>query len=119
MALSSRFQKLAADAKTRIREVSAQEASDQQKEGAVLIDVREAEEFAKGHATGAVHLRRGTIELKIEEQVPDMAAPIICYCGGGSRSALVADNLQKMGYTNVASLAGGFKSWKDQGFATS
>lgn len=119
MALSPRFQKLAADAKTRIREVSPQQASDQQKEGAVLIDVREAEEFAKGHATGAVHLSRGTIELKIEEQVPDTAAPIICYCGGGNRSALVADNLQKMGYTNVASLAGGFKSWKDQGLATS
>jgi phage shock protein E len=118
MALSARFQKLAADAKTRIREVSPKEASDQQQKGAVLIDVREAEEFSKEHAKGAMHLRRGTIELKIEEQVPDTAAPIVCYCGGGNRSALVADNLQKMGYTNVASMAGGFKGWKDQGLAT-
>jgi phage shock protein E len=116
---SARFQKLAADAKTRIREVSAAEASQRQQEGAMLIDVREAEEFAKGHAKGAVHLSRGVIELKIEEQVPEMATPIVCYCGGGSRSALVADNLQRMGYTNVASMAGGFKAWKDQGLATS
>jgi phage shock protein E len=119
MALSPRFLKLAADAKTRIREVSAREANDQQKEGAVLIDVRETEEFSKEHAKGAMHLSRGTIEVTIEEKVPDTATPIICYCGGGNRSALVADNLQKMGYCNVASLSGGFKSWKDQGLATS
>ena len=119
MALSSRFQKLAADAKTRIKEISAKEASDQQKAGAMLIDVRETEDFAKEHAEGAVHLSRGTIELKIEEKVPDTTSPIICYCGGGSRSALAADNLQKMGYTNVVSMAGGFKSWKDQGLPIS
>ena len=82
------------------------------------MDVREAEEFAKEHAAGAVHLSRGVIELKIEEAAADLAAPIVCYCGGGSRSALVADNLQRMGYTNVASLAGGFKAWKDQGLPT-
>ena len=118
MALSPRFQKLAADAKTRIREVSAKEAGDQQKAGALLVDVRETEDFNNEHAAGAVHLSRGTIELKIEEKAPDTAARIICYCGGGSRSALVADNLQKMGYTNVASMSGGFKSWKDQGLPT-
>jgi rhodanese-related sulfurtransferase len=119
MALSSRFQKLAADAKTRIKEITAKEASDQQKAGAMLFDVRETEDFAKEHATDAVHLSRGTIELKIEEKVPDTAARIICYCGGGSRSALAADNLQKMGYTNVVSMAGGFKSWKEQGLPIS
>lgn len=119
MALSSRFQKLAADAKTRIKEITPKEASEQQKAGAILIDVRETEDFAKEHAAGAVHMSRGTIELKIEEKVPDTASPIICYCGGGSRSALAADNLQKMGYTNVVSMAGGFKSWKEQGLPIS
>jgi phage shock protein E len=119
MPQSHRFQKLAADAKTRIREIPAPEASERQRDGAILIDVREAEEFAKEHAIGAVHLSRGVIELKIEELAPDTATPIICYCGGGSRSALVADSLQQMGYTNVVSMAGGFKSWKNQGLATS
>ena len=118
MPLSQRFQQLAADAKSRIREVTAKAAADQQKSGALLVDVREAEEFAKQHAPGAIHLSRGTIEMKIEQHAPDMATPIVCYCGGGNRSALVADNLQKMGYTNVASLAGGLKSWKDEGLPT-
>ncbi len=119
MAQSARFQKLVADAKARIREISPAEASQRQQEGALLVDVREAEEFAKEHAPGAVHLSRGTIELTIEELAPEMATPIMCYCGGGGRSALVADNLQRMGYTNVASVAGGFKGWKDQGLPTS
>jgi len=119
MAQSARFQKLVADAKTRIREISPPEASKQQQEGALVVDVREADEFAKQHAAGAVHLSRGVIELKIEELAPETATPILCYCGGGGRSALVADNLQRMGYTNVASVAGGFKAWKDQGLATS
>ena len=115
---SQRFQQLAADAKSRIREVTAKAAAEQQKGGALLVDVRESEEFAKEHALGAIHLSRGTIELTIEQHASDMATPIVCYCGGGNRSALVADNLQKMGYTNVASLAGGFKSWKDEGLPT-
>jgi len=115
---SPRFQKLAAEAKTRIREISAAEASQQQQAGALLIDVREADEFAKGHAKDAIPLSRGVIELKIEDVAPDLATPIVLYCGGGSRSALAAENLQRMGYTNVASLAGGFKAWKDQGLAT-
>jgi phage shock protein E len=118
MPLSQRFQQLAADAKSRIREVTAKAAAEQQKSGALLVDVREAEEFAKEHALGAIHLSRGTIELKIEQHAPEMATPIVCYCGGGNRSALVADNLQKMGYTNVTSLAGGFKSWKDERLPT-
>ena len=113
-----RFHQLVADAKTRIREISARDAAARQQAGAVLIDVREADDFQKQHAVGAVPLSKGIVELKIEEHVPDLGAEVICYCGGGSRSALVADNLQKMGYTNVASLAGGFKAWRDQGLPT-
>jgi phage shock protein E len=119
MPAGPRFKKLADEAKSRIREVSAAEAQQQQAGGALLIDVRDREDFAKEYAAGAVHMSRGTLELKIEDKVPDTAAPIICYCGGGSRSALAAESLQKMGYTNVASLAGGFKAWKDQGLPTS
>ena len=82
---------------------------------AVLIDVREESEWREGHAAGARHLSKGVIEVEIEEQVPDVNQPIICYCGGGSRSALVADNLQKMGYSNVRSLGGGLRAWKEAG----
>jgi rhodanese-related sulfurtransferase len=114
-----RFNQLAADAKTRVREVSAAEAGQEQAKGAVLIDVRETDEFENGHANGAIHLSKGVVELGIEETVPNVSTPIICYCGGGSRSALAADNLQKMGYTNVASMAGGFRAWKNEGLPTS
>lgn len=113
-----RFEQLTADAKTRIKEISATDAYEQQQKGVLVIDTREAEEFAAGHAVGALHLSKGVIELKIEPTVPDTTTPIICYCGGGYRSALVADNLQKMGYTNVHSLAGGFKAWKAAGLPT-
>lgn len=109
----SRFQKLAADAKSRIQEITPADAEREVREkGALLIDVREAEEWNEAHAQGARHLSKGVIEVEIEDQVPDTATPIICYCGGGSRSALVADNLQKMGYTNVKSMSGGFRGWK-------
>ncbi len=118
MPQSARFQKLVAEAKSRVREVSAREALEKQQQGALLIDVREGEEFANSHATGARHLSRGVIELKIEEAATDLAAPIVCYCGGGGRSALVAESLQRMGYTNVASLAGGFKAWTSEGLPT-
>jgi rhodanese-related sulfurtransferase len=115
----NRFQKLVADAKQRITEVSAEEARAQAQNGAaVLIDVREESDWKQGHAEGARHLSKGVIELEIEEQVPDLSQPIICYCGGGSRSALAADNLQKMGYTNVRSLAGGLRGWKEAGLPT-
>jgi phage shock protein E len=113
-----RFKQLAEAAKQHIREVSAAEAHKEQAGGALLIDVRETDDFAKEHATGAVHMSRGTLELKIEDKVPNTASPIICYCGGGSRSALAAESLLKMGYTNVASLAGGFKAWKDESLPT-
>src|SRR4051812_37778070 len=103
-----RFQKLVDDAKSRITEISAADAAKRQSQGCVLVDVREAEEFAKEHATKAIHLSKGVVELKIEQQVPDPASCIICYCGGGSRSALVTDNLRKMGYENVFSMVGGY-----------
>jgi phage shock protein E len=114
-----RFKALTDDAKTRVREVSAAEAAQAQANGAVLIDVREADEYDKEHVQGALHLSKGVVELRIEENVPDVATPIVCYCGGGSRSALAADNLQKMGYTNVASMVGGFKGWKVAGLPVS
>ncbi len=113
---SNRFQKLVADAKQHVTEISATEAREQVANGdAVLIDVREENDWREGHAEGAKHFSRGTIELDIEEEISDTAQPIICYCGGGSRSALVAESLQKMGYTNVRSLAGGMRAWKDSG----
>jgi rhodanese-related sulfurtransferase len=113
----NRFQKLVAEAKKNITEISPEEAQAQTGRGdAVLIDVREDDDWRQDHAKGAKHLGRGVIELEIEEQVPDLKTPIICYCGGGSRSALVAESLQKMGYENVRSLAGGFRAWKEGGF---
>ena len=112
---ASRFNQITDDAKTRIREVTPAQASEEQQQGAVLIDVRESEEVAQGRAKGAIHLSKGLIELRIEDAVPDAATPIICYCGGGYRSALAADNLQKMGYSNVASMSGGLKSWRNEG----
>lgn len=112
----NRFQKLVADAKQRITEISAGEAQAQVENGnAVLIDVREESEWKQGRAAGAQHLSRGVIEVEIEDQIPDVNQPIICYCGGGGRSALVAENLQKMGYRNVRSLAGGMRAWDEAG----
>jgi rhodanese-related sulfurtransferase len=112
----NRFQKLVAEAKRLITEISPAEARKQVEGGeAILIDVREESDWREGHAPGATHLSRGVIELEIEEQVPDLKKPIICYCGGGSRSALVAESLQKMGYENVRSMAGGFGAWKQSG----
>jgi phage shock protein E len=113
-----RFQKIVADAKTRIREISPEEAAVLAKAGAVLIDVREPDEFEAIHALGARHVSRGLLELDIEELVPDATTPILTYCGGGSRSALAADMLQKMGYTNVQSVAGGFRAWQAAGLPT-
>ena len=116
MEQTNRFQKLVARAKQNITEISPAEALRQAEAGdAILIDVREEADWREGHAQGARNLSRGVIELEIEEQVPDLTTPIVCYCGGGSRSALVAESLQKMGYQNVRSLAGGMRAWKEQG----
>ncbi|HUQ99317.1 MAG TPA: rhodanese-like domain-containing protein [Gemmatimonadaceae bacterium] len=110
------FLKLVEDAKTRVREVGVADARRKlEKNEAVLIDVREESEWAAGHARGAVHLGKGVIERDVEQRVPDKTASIILYCGGGFRSALSADTLQKMGYTNVESMAGGWRAWVAEG----
>jgi rhodanese-related sulfurtransferase len=106
------FLAIVADAKTRIREVSVDETIKAVNGGSArLIDVREDHEWNEAHAKGADHLSKGTIERDIEKVVPDKDAELILYCGGGFRAALAADNLQKMGYTNVASMAGGWRAW--------
>lgn len=111
------FLQLVEDAKTRIREVTVEETRNRLASGenVRLIDVREDHEWEGGHAQGALHLGKGIIERDIEQQVPDKQAELILYCGGGYRSALAADALQRMGYKNVYSMAGGWKAWKEEG----
>jgi rhodanese-related sulfurtransferase len=82
----------------------------------LLVDVREESEFAKDHLPGAIHLGKGIIERDVEARVPDLNSEIVLYCGGGFRSALAADNLQKMGYTNVISMDGGIRDWREKGY---
>ena len=106
------FLAIVADAKTRVREVTVAETLQAVNGGSArLIDVREDSEWEAGHANGADHLGKGIIERDIEKLVPDKDAELILYCGGGYRAALAADSLQKMGYTNVASMAGGWRAW--------
>ena len=114
---SEGFLKLVNDAKSRIREVTVAETLERMKanNGVRLIDVREDNEWDSAHAAGASHLGKGIIERDIETDVPDKATEVILYCGGGFRSALAADVLQQMGYTNVFSMAGGWKAWKESG----
>ena len=114
---SEGFLKLVNDAKSRIREVTVDETRQRltANTDARLIDVREDNEWQAAHATGALHLGKGIIERDIEATVPDKSTELILYCGGGFRSALAADVLQQMGYTNVFSMAGGWKAWKDSG----
>ena len=111
------FLKLVNDAKSRVKEVSVAEAQARlaENQNALLIDVREDNEWQSAHAEGAEHLGKGIIERDIETAVPDKSTELILYCGGGYRSALAGDALQKMGYTNVWSLAGGWKAWKESG----
>ena len=119
MAEQSGYQKLVAEAKKHITEISPQDAAAKLNSGdAVVIDVRDKEEWDEAHIPGAIHVSRGTMELEIEEKVPDPDALIICHCGGGGRSALAAETLQKMGYKNVRSMAGGLKAWKAAGLPT-
>jgi phage shock protein E len=116
MAEHSGFKKLVAEAKKHVTEISPQDAAAKLESGeAVMIDVRDKDEWDTGHIPGATHLSRGTVELDIEEKVPDLSAMVICHCGGGGRSALAAESLQKMGYKNIRSMAGGFKAWKAAG----
>ena len=116
---SPRFLKIVEDTRKRIREVTIDEvkAKLDRKEKFLLIDVREESEYAADHLPGAVHLGKGIIERDVEARVPDQDTPMVLYCGGGFRSALAADNLQKMGYTQVLSMDGGIRGWREKGFS--
>ena len=120
MAHSSQFLKLVQDAKKNVKETNVADVKRRGDAGEkfLLIDVREDNEWAKGHLPGAVHLGKGIIERDIEQRAPDTSAKLILYCGGGFRSALAAENLQKMGYTSVESMDGGWKGWLDAGLPT-
>jgi rhodanese-related sulfurtransferase len=113
---SPAFLKLVNDAKTRIRELTVDQVKAKIDGGEKFhfIDVREESEWAKDHVAGATYMGKGVIERDIEERLPDKKSEIVLYCGGGFRSALVADNLQKMGYTNVFSMDGGIRDWRER-----
>jgi rhodanese-related sulfurtransferase len=116
-----RFLKIVDDAKTRVRATNVDEVKSKLDHGEqfVLVDVREESEFAKDHLPGALHLGKGVIERDIEARVPELDTPLVLYCGGGFRSALAADNLQKMGYSNVISMDGGIRDWREKGYPLS
>jgi len=119
MAEHKGFQELVADAKKKITEISPTDAASKTKSSnAVIVDVREKDEWDEEHIPDAVHMSRGMLELEIEDKFPDREMTIICHCGGGGRSALAAESLQKMGYKNVRSMIGGFKTWKAAGLPT-
>ena len=114
---ATRFLKIVEDAKSRIRELTVADVRAKLERGEKfhLVDVREDSEWAAGHLPRAAHLGKGVIERDIEQAIPDTGAEIVLYCGGGYRSALAADNLQKMGYTNVISMDGGWRGWTQAG----
>lgn len=113
-----RFLQIVADAKARVRELTVDEVKAKLDRGEqfVLVDVREESEWAKDHLPGALHLGKGVIERDVEQRVPDTGTELVLYCGGGFRSALAADNLQKMGYTNVWSMDGGIRDWRGKAY---
>ena len=114
------FLSIVNDAKTRIKEADFRDIKKRLDAGEtmIVVDTREDNEWAKGHIPGAIHLGKGVIERDIEKTVPDKNAPLVLYCGGGFRSALAADNLQKMGYKNVISMDGGWRGWTEANFPT-
>ena len=114
---AARFLRIVDDAKSRIKQISIDEVKQRLDRGEdlLLVDVREESEFAKDHLPGAIHLGKGVIERDIERRVPDLNTPLVLYCGGGFRSAMAADNLQKMGYTRVLSMDGGIRGWREKG----
>jgi len=120
MAHAPKFLALVNDAKRRVKETNVRDVKHRIDAGEkfILIDVREESEWANGHLPGAIHLGKGIIERDIEQRVPAVDTKLILYCGGGFRSALVADNLQKMGYTNIESMDGGWKGWLNAGYST-
>jgi rhodanese-related sulfurtransferase len=113
-----RFLRIVDDARSRIQETTVDEvkAKMDRREKFLLIDVREESEFAKDHLPGAIHLGKGIIERDIEGRAPDPSTPMVLYCGGGFRSALATDNLQKMGYTQVISMDGGIRGWRERNY---
>ena len=114
---SEGFLALVNDAKSRVKEIGIEDYKKMPREGHLLIDVREDNEWAAGHAAGAIHLSKGIIERDIETKIPDKGETLVLYCGGGFRSALAADALQKMGYQNPISLDGGWRAWNEAGLA--
>jgi rhodanese-related sulfurtransferase len=120
MAHAPKFLSLVNDAKKRVKETNVADVKRRMDGGEkfVLIDVREESEWGRGHLPGAIHLGKGIIERDIEQRVPETTTKLILYCGGGFRSALSADNLQKMGYSNVESMDGGWKGWNEAGYPT-
>jgi rhodanese-related sulfurtransferase len=117
MTHSPGFLKLVKDAKSRVEQIEIEEYRKMRDSGEehILVDTREDNEWASAHVAGAMHMSKGIIERDIEVKVPDKATALVLYCGGGFRSALAADNLQKMGYTNVVSLDGGWRALKESG----
>ncbi len=115
---SEEFLSVVNDAKSRVKETDVEGARKLMQSGAALIDVREDSEWEAGHAAGARHMGRGVIERDVVQTFPDKSTELVLYCGGGFRSALAADMLQKMGYSNVWSMDGGWKAWKDSGAPT-
>lgn len=115
---SPRFLQIVDDARKRVHETTVDDIKARLDRGErfLLVDVREGSEFAKDHLPGAIHLGKGVIERDIEARVPDLNTLMVLYCGGGYRSALAADNLQKMGYTNVLSMDGGVRGWREKGY---
>lgn len=115
------FLKLVDDSKRQIRECTPADVKARLDRGETFhfVDVREDNEFAQDHAAGARHIGRGVLERDIEALIPDRDAPIVLYCGGGFRSALAAESLQKMGYTNVESMDGGIRAWREAGYPLS
>lgn len=116
-----RFLKIVDDAKTRVRETNVDTVKTRMDRGDkfLLVDVREESEYANDHLPGAIHLGKGVIERDIEGRVSELSTEMILYCGGGFRSALAADNLQKMGYTNIISMDGGIRDWREKGYPLS
>jgi len=117
---STRFLAIVDDARGRVKECQVADVQRMHEAGEpfVLVDVREESEFAKGRLPGAIHVGKGVIERDAEDKLPDTSAKIVLYCGGGYRSVLAADNLQKMGYTNVISMDGGYRGWTEAGLPT-
>jgi rhodanese-related sulfurtransferase len=117
---SAGFLNLVNSAKTRIKQCTAQDVMERMKRGDAfhLVDIREESEWDNGHVKGAVHIGRGILERDIEKKIPDHDGMIVLYCGGGFRSALSADALQQMGYRNVISMDGGWRSWRENDFPT-